>query len=324
MSSEKNLKHAIFLLFFFFLQANQVEANSIAHSKNNHANIDRHSNRVVCICIPKCGTHLLMKCISAFSIKGLTYNYNQEIHQTSEKKIRQLNKKLPPYHYKGIYYDILKGKLPKIFTGNLINNKTQRLFFSHCPYIAQFDQFLRHQRTFANFLMIRDPRDMVVSLAFMVHKSSDGKTANIEKILLDLITGKKESYIPWAVEQHEIYPLLWEIGLFKLYKMYLPWIKAKNFTLIKFEDLVGEKGGGSAQKQLQTIIKIGEHLQIKMTPQKALTVIDNLFGGTWTFREGQIGGWKKYFTPEIKKAFKQNTSLMNLLIELGYEQNNNW
>jgi len=41
-----------------------------------------------------------------------------------------------------------------------------------------------------------------------------------------------------------------------------------------------------------------------------------------TFRSGKTGEWKKYFTPEHKKIFKDVAG--DLLVRLGYEQSNNW
>lgn len=321
--SSKILAFATFSLAFFTLQA-EVTIINICQKKCSLSSKNRSTqDRVVCIGIPKCGTHLLMKCITEFNIKGLSYNYTKEAKTTSIKTIRKFNKKPPPNHFRGVYYPTLKGILPRILMSNLINRTSQKLFFTHCPYLAEFERFLQ-SRTFSNFLMIRDPRSMIVSFAFMVHKSREGKTSDLEKTILSMITGSQQDYIPWAVEQHEIYPLIWEIGLYNFYKMYLPWAESKNFKLIKFEDLIGEKGGGSAEKQLQAIIEIGQHLGVKMTPKKTQSIIDNLFGGTWTFREGQIDSWKNYFTPKIKHAFKQDHRLVKLLIDLGYEQDSKW
>ncbi len=294
------------------------QIKSPLHFKNQST-----QNRVMCVTIPKCGTHLLMKCITELNISGLSYNYTKEAKTTSVQRIRKINKKPPPHHFKGVYYETLKGILPRILTSNLINRTPQKLFFTHCPYLAEFERFLQ-AKTISNFLMIRDPRAMVVSFAFMVHKSREGKTADLDKTILSLITGNQKDYIPWAVEQHEIYPLIWEIGLYNFYKMYLPWATSKKFMLIKFEDLIGEKGGGSTEKQLQTIMEIGQHLGVKMTEQKTQETVNKLFGGTWTFREGQIDSWKNYFTPKIKQAFKQSKPLLKLLIDLGYEQSINW
>jgi hypothetical protein len=41
-----------------------------------------------------------------------------------------------------------------------------------------------------------------------------------------------------------------------------------------------------------------------------------------TFRSGKTGEWKKHFTEEHKKIFKDVAG--DLLIKLGYEKNNDW
>ena len=41
-----------------------------------------------------------------------------------------------------------------------------------------------------------------------------------------------------------------------------------------------------------------------------------------TFRSGKTGEWKKHFTEEHKKLFKEVAG--DLLVRLGYEENNGW
>jgi hypothetical protein len=41
-----------------------------------------------------------------------------------------------------------------------------------------------------------------------------------------------------------------------------------------------------------------------------------------TFRSGKTGEWKKHFTDEHKKIFKEVAG--DLLVKLGYEKDNNW
>ena len=41
-----------------------------------------------------------------------------------------------------------------------------------------------------------------------------------------------------------------------------------------------------------------------------------------TFRKAQIGGWKGYFTPEIKRLFKAVAG--DALIQFGYENEDQW
>jgi hypothetical protein len=41
-----------------------------------------------------------------------------------------------------------------------------------------------------------------------------------------------------------------------------------------------------------------------------------------TFHSGKTGKWKKHFTDEHKKIFKDMAG--DLLVKLGYEKNNDW
>ena len=91
---------------------------------------------------------------------------------------------------------------------------------------------------------------------------------------------------------------------------------------IRFEDLIGPNGGGDWETQLETIQKIADHLGITVTEEKIERVARNLFGGTGTFRKGQIGAWKKHFKEHHKQAFKAIAG--QLLVDLGYETDFDW
>jgi hypothetical protein len=41
-----------------------------------------------------------------------------------------------------------------------------------------------------------------------------------------------------------------------------------------------------------------------------------------TFRTGKVGSWRSQFSPENKALFKEIAG--DLLVRLGYEQDNNW
>lgn len=106
------------------------------------------------------------------------------------------------------------------------------------------------------------------------------------------------------------------------------WIREPTALAIKFEDLVGERGGGCEQTRIQTIQKIVDYLNIDLSLKQ---IKINLNSDTMnpqeshTYRKGnkgQLGRWKTVFQPEHKLAFKQVAG--ELLIELGYEDNLNW
>jgi len=317
----------LYICIFF---SNNILSKTL--NKQNNRPVNKH-DKVMSISIPKSGTHLLLKCLTLFNDKKLSYNYNYSTKPSPQDlvKIRESNKHKPPLHYTGLF-DISKmGPLPEGVIHRIENLHTKKLFWTHWFYTHEFENYL-HNHTYANFLIIRDPRDMVVSFAQMIQKRPENhpdlhinqQEISLENIITDLITGNKQYYVPWGVEIQQTYPMLWDLGLYNFYQRYIPWAQAKNFLVVRFEELVGHHGGGSSEKQIQTIKKIGAHLGIVTTEQVTNDIIQKLFGGTSTFREGQIGSWKNSFTPTIKEIFKQDARLLQLLIDLGYEQDTNW
>ncbi len=95
-----------------------------------------------------------------------------------------------------------------------------------------------------------------------------------------------------------------------------------NALVVKFEDLVGPKGGGSLDAQKLEIRKIADYLGIKITEKEIDDIADKLFGRTITFKKGQIGQWKEEFTALQISQVKEK--LDSLLIELGYESDFDW
>ena len=100
--------------------------------------------------------------------------------------------------------------------------------------------------------------------------------------------------------------------------------KEPNFYVVHFENLIGPLGGGTREKQIKEIKNIGLHLGVVLSEERIQYVIDNLYGETRTFKQGQAQAWRKYFTPEVTKAFKEVPGACRLLIDLGYEKNANW
>lgn len=279
--------------------------------------------RSVCITIPKTGTNLLHKCFALFNRPDVTIPfYWIKNAPPGIDVVTKAYPGIPPFHHRGDCYPEFFGSLPAGFM-SWFNSSTSNRLSTHFPYTKEFADKISTD-SFANFLTIRDPRDQVVSYAFMVYKYREDMQAPFEQVLLDLIDGQTRRFIPWGVALNNAYPLAWELGVVDFYKRYLPFAAQKNVKVIRFENLVGEAGGGSKEKQIQEIQAIAEHIDIKLSSRQVEEIAQKLFGGTFTFREGQIGSWKKYFTPEIKQIFKNTPGALDLLIELGYEKDDSW
>jgi hypothetical protein len=168
------------------------------------------------------------------------------------------------------------------------------------------------------FLM-RDPRDQLISLYFFIQGGwiygplretppySD--LTELEK-LDELITGRR-----FGVS-----------GTLAIVGRRVPWMyESSNFVqTLRFENLVGEEGGGSREAQILELERAMAFISADISKKKIRKRSRHIFGrpGEVTFRKGQIGDWKNYFTPELKVAFKEIFG--NELIYLGYEPDLNW
>jgi hypothetical protein len=90
---------------------------------------------------------------------------------------------------------------------------------------------------------------------------------------------------------------------------------------IRFEDLINDRDA-TLDAMLDEVESTG--YKIPMLREKALSVLVEAIQPrrSRTFRSGKTGGWKEHFTGEHKKLFKEIAG--DLLIQLGYEKNNNW
>jgi len=183
-------------------------------------------------------------------------------------------------------------------------------YFSH----AIYDKNLQKDLLFYNYkhlFIYRDPRDQIVSYSYYAYHWDHMR--NIHK-------DNHPFFIQYLIQNGE--RLYGCKGITNLYHYYLPWLTDPYCCAIKFEDLIGPKGGGNLEKQLHTIERIANFIGISISEEEIQIVADKLFGSSLTFRSGQIGSWKTHFNERHKQLFKKIAG--NLLIELGYENDYNW
>ena len=78
------------------------------------------------------------------------------------------------------------------------------------------------------------------------------------------------------------------------------WTENRSIYSVRFEDLIGAKGEGDPLTQPQTIKDMLDFLGIEYDNKKIDLLCKNIFyKKARTFHSGQIGKWKKEFSPEI-------------------------
>ncbi len=112
------------------------------------------------------------------------------------------------------------------------------------------------------------------------------------------------------------------VPLKERYEKYRPWLK-ESIVVVRFEDLVGEQGGGDRQAQLKLLSEMFEHLDAPWTDKLVEQIADGVFSDkSPTFSKGMIGTWKEKLPESMKDEFKQHAQ--EWLVEFGYETDDNW
>jgi hypothetical protein len=195
--------------------------------------------------------------------------------------------------------------------------KPGHYMMGHIPYQECLEELFSSMGV-QTFFVIRDPRAVVASQVpyYMKHVSHYlyfryRRLRTDKERLMAAIRGLKRADGRLKTN-----------GIDKKLEISLGWLGAESVKTVRFEDMIGEQGGGSNEFQKQTIIEIGSHIGLEISAEEALSIGEKAFGRGHTFRQGRIKGWQDVFDGETKDLFKQVAS--KYLIELGYEVDDDW
>jgi len=167
-----------------------------------------------------------------------------------------------------------------------------------------------------NYFIYRDPRDMLVSQVFFatdmheehgLHKYYNSLPDFGERLKVAISGLDRDGLYMVSVKQR--------------YEGVFRWLEQPGVMCIRFEDLIHHRDV-TLHAMLDEVESTG--YKIPTPREKALAVLVEAIQPkkSHTFRSGKTGGWKQYFTNEHRKLFKDVAG--DLLVRLGYEQNNNW
>ena len=186
-----------------------------------------------------------------------------------------------------------------------------RIISTHFDYDEGLAQLIRDELGFKLLLMVRDPRDAVISDMHYI-ASWPGHP---QKELLAGMSSDKERLLSLIEGRQGIRPVRDQILRFSDWSRYA--------HTLRFEDTVGAGGGGSDEAQFRMIQEMFAYLDL---PMDDTTVRDYAARArsakTQTFRTGRLGNWKEAFDDEVRDSFRRHAG--DLLIELGYEKDLDW
>jgi hypothetical protein len=248
--------------------------------------VNHHAPKVLCISIPKAGTHLLERALCL----------HPRLHRKLAPTINDSNIKK---------WGELSALLEKLCPGQML--------VSHLQYSSERLRVIKSNGVKCLF-MIRDPRDIVVSQTFYIlnnktHHQHEvfASQADLKNRLKIAIMGNSPTNLPSIGQRLECFA---------------GWLES-SALIVRYEDLIGPEGIGDRQRQLEALQSIYDFIQVDLTHDQAIALSRQLFSSSSpTFRSGAIGRWRDCFDSEIKDLFKKVAG--EAMIRYGYEKDHQW
>jgi hypothetical protein len=258
--------------------------------------------RVIANGLPKAGTNLILKAlVEGLGLRRVRWSlYQATAPQGSGPTVTVGIDHPTPAAVNGV-----RRWLKAVAPGSVV--------LAHLPYDETARQLFEEVVT-RMVIVVRDPRDVAVSL--------------VSYVLDQPQHFLHERFVSMPPDERLMHAIRGVDGSGQLldlrarFDRVLQWHQWSGAIVTRFEDLVGPAGGGSTTAQAKALGSIAAHVNVAMTNAQLREAAGRLFGGTRSFRRGQIGGWREYFRPHHADLLKHVTG--DLLVELGYEPSTDW
>lgn len=247
------------------------------------------------ISFPKSGTHLLDQILLGFSNVA---PYSKRLHSFYAEYEGESGRKRPP--------EAATHWLDSLRPGD----------------VASAHLFARPEAvkrvcsdSFIPYFIFRDPRDVVVSHVFYVtdmesshvHHEYYQSLPDFDARLTVSILGRPELDVEFP-------------DIAARFSPYLDWLDRDEVLSIHFEDLIHDRSSALSRILDHCL----DRAALQAPRQLILESLDSSINPSRspTFRSGKTGEWKKHFSDEHKRIFKDVAG--DLLIRLGYEKDLEW
>ncbi len=234
----------------------------------------------LCNSLPKSGTHLLERALCL----------HPDLYRKLQPTLRNANL-------------AARGGL----AGVLAKSRPGQVLVAHLPFGIEDRDALRVSGT-ASIAMVRDPRDIVVSMVHYIPKRKRhpfyelfGSETDFSARLRLAIRGSS---------QHGL------ISIGERLRRFEGWLDEADLV-VRFEDLVGPTGGGDAATQTETIAAICKTAGVDGSEPRVAAIARRLVStDSPTFRAGRAGSWGEAFESEHETLFAE--SVGPLMGRFGY------
>jgi len=275
--------------------------------------------RVIVNSIPKSGTHLLAHLMDLIGLTRHKPDLNGALLRRYDRnpliRIKKYLRRGKPDTVGSYWIDLdigdnwVRGTWLEYFLDSIQDNS---YIVGHLPYSKKLSDLFQSKH-FYHLFIYRDPRDILVSY---INYQIDHENLPFHKTFISSDQDNQVRHVLSGLESGRIVlaPLSERIQRAK------DWISDDQTLAIRFEDLIGAHGSGSADKQLSTVHKVVDWCNISMSPDKVESLAKNVYSEeSDTFNKGSIGQGRNFLDQDLQELF--NVYCGKLMEELGYESN---
>jgi hypothetical protein len=247
--------------------------------------------------LPKSGTNLLAKCLLllGYQAKGHIGSHIVLGRNIWSSINRLLYSSVRPGYIVGIDSPV---EIARFVINKKLQSVNRREFLTaHVGYT--FDLLNEVLKAgLCPIVVVRDPRAVLASFVPYVLKSKDHP---FHKLLCSLRHEDRFKAVlhGYSGEGYSLQPMRVRCTALDL------WLNNRESLVVRFEDIIGKKGGGNDDIQKQTLISLCDHLQI--SAKDVPYVSENLFGDDRrTFRTGKVDSWKDEIPSNVQAEFQES------------------
>jgi sulfotransferase 6B1 len=251
--------------------------------------------------VPKCGTHLLLR---YFDASGVVHAGPYAATKWDDR-----------------FLEVVRGLSPGEYTA------------WHYHWTPELSQLVWERGSRVVFLY-RDPRAQIVSNMHWILKTAEHPwhhylarhLGTAEERLLALIRGVPPDDVRRFFPADIVFPDARSHhgprsprpgGIVSLYGIYLDWLRDPSCLPVRYEDLVGPRGGGDAVRQRETVRRLQLHVEATGKDAEINRIANLLYDpGATTFRNGRADAWRAEMSPAVLAAL--SAEVRPLFEELGY------
>ncbi len=168
----------------------------------------------------------------------------------------------------------------------------REVFFS--PLLGSDYRRLIEKDDVSKILMLRDPRDLLISQLHWIHATG-------------ICPGSQENWNNLSMDEQIKELLLWNSSqsIASLTKEMVESLHAKNTYICRFEELIGESGGGTKASQEAAIASLSKFVGCKLSDPHISQIAEQSFRLSGSLRRDQVGIFRSYFSEENQALCKE-------------------